>query len=92
MTTKQAALDVYVATVDRLKRRYISPAGTICTHEAGKPTRYTRLCDAAWRRCKAQQAAPRIMEALERLAHPMADDSDLDHACSVIRQINRPAL
>lgn len=29
-------------------------------------------------------SAPEILAALERLAHPMADDEDLDHARAII--------
>jgi hypothetical protein len=31
-------------------------------------------------------SAPDLLAALERLAHPMADDDDLDHAREVIRK------
>ena len=29
-------------------------------------------------------SAPDLLAALERLAHPMADDEDLDYACTII--------
>jgi hypothetical protein len=31
-------------------------------------------------------SAPDLLSALERLAHPMADDDDLDYARAVIRK------
>lgn len=45
---------------------------------------YMHEIDSALAAVRIRDAAPAMLGALQRLAHPMADDTDLDHALRVI--------
>lgn len=51
----------------------------------------TRLNEVA-RHARMMELAPALMAALERLAHPMADDGDLDYAKEIIAKAKGGAL
>lgn len=43
-------IDRFCALMSKLRKRYTTPDGWIVTHEGGKPTKYTRLEDLAWKK------------------------------------------
>ena len=51
------------------------------------PPTYTTLTDDEWQQTiNLISLAPQMLLALQRLAHPMADDEDLDYAREIIRK------
>lgn len=70
--------------------RNIAPATKYNTIFAGKNTHVARLAvdglsaDEVEANCNLIAAAPDLLAALQRLVHPMADDTDLENALDVI--------
>ena len=70
--------------------RNIAPATKYTTIFAGRNTHVARLAvdglsaDEVEANCNLIAAAPDLLDALRRLVHPMADDTDLENALDVI--------
>jgi len=70
--------------------RNIPPATKYVTIFSGRNTHVARLivdnlpADEVEANCNLIAAAPDLLAALQRLVHPMADDTDLEHALEVI--------
>jgi len=44
------------------------------------------ICDSIWSETTIAYAAPKMLQALQRITHPMADDSDVEFALAVIAE------